>query len=94
MFNGRKNPKKGMRKEKQVYDATSDLYSSLVENYYDEYKEFACAIKNRNGLKYIPDHLFLKTDICKGWLKKEDVKLDDIPPMPQLEDDEEVKEGK
>ena len=37
--------KSHVKRKAKVYNAASDLHNPLVENYYDEYIEFACAIK-------------------------------------------------
>ena len=53
-------------------------------------------LKNEISLKYIPGNLFVETDKYEDSIKKDDIKLADIPLMPLLEgeEEEEVKDEK
>ena len=52
-------------------------------------------LKNEISLKYIPGNLFVETDKYEDWIKKDDIKLADIPLMPPLEgEEEEIKDEK
>ena len=94
-----------------MYNTASELYNDLLGIYFDEYYELSDAKRNKMKYKYDPKKLFLETynnynvlfenEELSNTLRKSDKqesfdkKPTDLPPMPQLEgDEEEVNEGK
>ena len=87
-----------------MYDAAVELYNKQFKNYYDEYEELL-NVKKKLDHKFKPINLKFKGYNYGGWFTKEESddktlegdekeKFTDVPTIPLLGDEEEVKEGK
>ena len=88
--------------DQQMADNVSELYNEYIEIYFDQQMAFSDVRKRNLGSRYDPTNLFLETYNYDVWFEnkesndttKSDEETTDLLQMPELKDDEEVKEGK